>query len=264
MSKCTASEAIEAMEYWIGYHEKEHEKYSKYRDKDIFNVDAGDKNYTYAGYFCGVNPGQWCAMMVTTAITEACGGNKEDARYIMGGVWPYTACGQIVDACPEIFERRVPAKPRVGDIIIFSDDGTSRTHTGIVYKLDDTTVYTIEGNSGNQCRRRSYFRNSDYIYGYIHPRYASALATGEDPATVQSSHYDSYCMPVAPELSKGLAGKAVAVMQMALFLHGFENITIDGEFGNQTQDAVKNFQNDNRLVVDGIVGFKTWSKLLDD
>jgi peptidoglycan hydrolase-like protein with peptidoglycan-binding domain len=37
--------------------------------------------------------------------------------------------------------------------------------------------------------------------------------------------------------------------------------TPDGVFGPKTELAVKNFQKDNRLFVDGIVGPRTWLKL---
>ena len=39
---------------------------------------------------------------------------------------------------------------------------------------------------------------------------------------------------------------------------------VDGSFGDETEKAIKKFQSDHGLVVDGIVGKNTWSKLLND
>ena len=39
-------------------------------------------------------------------------------------------------------------------------------HVGIVERCDGTTVYTIEGNSGDAVRERNYAINSDSIMGY--------------------------------------------------------------------------------------------------
>lgn len=43
--------------------------------------------------------------------------------------------------------------------------------------------------------------------------------------------------------------------------HGFK-ITVDGEFGAKTKSAVVSFQKKHGLTADGIVGKKTWNKLL--
>lgn len=43
--------------------------------------------------------------------------------------------------------------------------------------------------------------------------------------------------------------------------HGI-TVTIDGEFGTKTDTAVRTFQKKHGLTVDGIVGAKTWKKLL--
>ena len=40
------------------------------------------------------------------------------------------------------------------------------------------------------------------------------------------------------------------------------NLKIDGIFGINTEKAVKKFQNNRNLKVDGIVGKKTWSYLI--
>ena len=44
-------------------------------------------------------------------------------------------------------------------------------HTGIVEKVDNGRVYTIEGNSGNACREKSYPIGWYEIFGYGIPLY---------------------------------------------------------------------------------------------
>lgn len=53
----------------------------------------------------------------------------------------------------------------------------------------------------------------------------------------------------------------VTYLQQALTDLGYECGKIDGIFGVKTLEAVKAFQKDHNLVVDGIVGAKTWAAL---
>lgn len=57
------------------------------------------------------------------------------------------------------------------------------------------------------------------------------------------------------------SGSWVEIIQLALKRGGYYRATIDGIFGGQTKAAVMNFQKDNRLVADGIVGKNTFSAL---
>ena len=54
----------------------------------------------------------------------------------------------------------------------------------------------------------------------------------------------------------GSQGADVRALQHALGVH------VDGNFGGKTKQAVIVFQMENRLLADGIVGAKTWEKLL--
>ena len=63
-------------------------------------------------------------------------------------------------------------EPQAGDLIFFDwgSDG-SIDHVGIVEKCENGTVYTVEGNSGDACKQRSYPVGSGSIYGYGVPQY---------------------------------------------------------------------------------------------
>ena len=65
-----------------------------------------------------------------------------------------------------------------------------------------------------------------------------------------------------PELKKGTTGRAVRVLQFILGLEGF-TLATDGIFGAHTEVCVKSWQSVHNLTTDGIVGKKTWSKLLE-
>lgn len=66
-------------------------------------------------------------------------------------------------------------------------------------------------------------------------------------------------------LKKGSTGEQVETLQRLLSTYGYKlgsRNPFDGKFGQMTEDAVRAFQKDNGLYVDGIVGAKTWAKLL--
>ncbi|MEF9962023.1 MAG: lysozyme family protein [Erysipelotrichaceae bacterium] len=57
--------------------------------------------------------------------------------------------------------------PQAGYIIFFDweQDGIS-DHVGIVERVDNGFIYTIEGNSNNECKQNMYDISSNVIYGY--------------------------------------------------------------------------------------------------
>lgn len=109
---------------------------------------------------------EWCACFVSWCANE-CG-------YIEAGVIPkFAGCvqgsqwfkdrGQWQDSSFE---------PSAGHIIFFDWEGDgSSDHVGIVEKCENGIVYTVEGNSGDACRQRSYAVGSSSIYGYGIPAY---------------------------------------------------------------------------------------------
>ena len=66
-------------------------------------------------------------------------------------------------------------------------------------------------------------------------------------------------------LKKGSKGEQVKTLQRMLCAMGYSlgaKKPVDGDFGTKTDAAVKSYQKNNGLTVDGIVGEKTWNKLL--
>jgi peptidoglycan hydrolase-like protein with peptidoglycan-binding domain len=77
------------------------------------------------------------------------------------------------------------------------------------------------------------------------------------PATWQALPAD----PDTPVLSRGASGSVVAALQKGLKKYGTPPTdpgAIDGDFGPKTESAVKAYQQDRGVHVDGIVGDQTW------
>ena len=62
-------------------------------------------------------------------------------------------------------------------------------------------------------------------------------------------------------IKRGSRGEDVIYLQKQLTILGYSVGNVDGIFGVKTLEAVKAFQAENKLVVDGIVGSKTWEVL---
>lgn len=128
----------------------------------IGNV-GGEPYWSWYGFGSRV---EWCACFVSWC-SDQCG-------YIDTGVIPkFSLCtdgatwfknrGQWQDGS---------YTPGAGDIIFFDWDGDGETdHVGIVEKTEGNIIYTIEGNSGDSCKRNSYMIGNRSIYGYGVPAY---------------------------------------------------------------------------------------------
>jgi hypothetical protein len=63
-----------------------------------------------------------------------------------------------------------------------------------------------------------------------------------------------------PNLSFGTSGLSVRILQRLLLANGYP-IRVDGEFGAFTEIAVRAFQSNRNLTIDGVVGQQTWQQL---
>ena len=69
-------------------------------------------------------------------------------------------------------------------------------------------------------------------------------------------------MVSAKVLKYGSSGSAVKKLQILLNGLGYNCGTVDGSFGAKTSRAVADYQKDNGLTVDSVVGAITWGKLI--
>lgn len=62
-------------------------------------------------------------------------------------------------------------------------------------------------------------------------------------------------------MKKGFKSTEIKELQKRLNKEGFGTLVVDGDFGNKTEIAVKNYQQAHNLVSDGLVGIKTRQEL---
>ena len=63
-------------------------------------------------------------------------------------------------------------------------------------------------------------------------------------------------------IDKSMSGTDVAVLQAILTARGYYTGPLDGLFGDALDAAVRKFQLEHDLVVDGVCGPMTWAELL--
>lgn len=93
----------------------------------------------------------------------------------------------------------------------------------------------------------------------------SADTPAVNTATAGEIHAQGH-MECPPTVLKGVNSSKwwidwVKILQNTLNQSGYNAGTADGIFGQNTEQAVKRFQRDQRLSQDGIVGPDTWMKL---
>ena len=128
----------------------------------IGNV-GGEPYWSWYGFNSRV---EWCACFVSWCANE-CG-------YIKNGIIPkFAGCIQGSDWFKERgLWQDGSFTPSAGQIIFFDWEGDGLTdHVGIVERVENGMVYTVEGNSGDECRQNSYPIGSSVIYGYGCPAY---------------------------------------------------------------------------------------------
>lgn len=169
----TATRLLEIACNEIGYKEKET---NSHLDSPLAN--AGDGNWTKyardlhtAGYYQSAKNGYaWCDMFVDWCFWKLAG-SKEKGEWLECQTGLYGAGCKWSSKCYRN-AGRFDQTPKPGSQIFFGKIGEEE-HTGIVERIENGKVYTIEGNASNMVKRCAYPLNSSKIVGYGHPRFDS-------------------------------------------------------------------------------------------
>ena len=128
---------------------------------------------------------------------------------------------------------------------VFMRNGTKMSHTGI--HVGGGRIIHCSGTvkAGKTTDR-----------GWTH----YAIPKGMEGTTVPTEPTPGTGLPI---LRKGSKGEYVMLLQTKLIMLGYDlgSYGADGDFGTKTLDAVKKFQRNHGLTVDGIVGPATWAVL---
>lgn len=272
-----ASEAIKIAKSELGYLEKRSNAQLDHKTKN-----AGRGNFTKfardlhaAGFFNGDKNGHpWCAVFFTWVIWKLCGEDADKAKEIACQTGPYGASCTSTAQYYKQQGRFHTDNPKPGDQIFFWDAAkTQAAHTGMVTDVDDTYVYTIEGNTsgavgvvanGGGVFNKRYELACDRIYGYGSPKYDEEPAANTAPVKKEETPVNM------ATLKPGSKHPHVKVMQMLLIGNGYScgKYGADGDFGASTKKALTAYQEDHKdkdgkpLTVDAICGANTWASLL--
>ena len=234
----TADKVINIALAEVGYLEKASNKQLNSK-----TANAGRANYTKYGkelhdiYPTVMDfPAAWCDAFVDWCFYKAYG--VANAKGLLAGNFnDYTV------ASAQLYKNKKAwySAPKFGDQIFFKNSERIY-HTGLVYKVTSTRVYTIEGNTsgasgviangGGVCKK-SYSIKDSRIAGYGRPKYDE----------------EAYSMKT---IKRGSKGAAVKIWQVII---GAE---IDGSFGPDTEKSTKAFQKSHGLEIDGVVGANSW------
>lgn len=236
----TLNSVIKTAKAEVGYKEGKTNitKYSDFIDKNFPDFYNGRKQGAawcdiFVDYLFLVNFGEDKALQMLCQPKKSCGaGCKFSAQY-------YKSKG------------RYGKEPKIGAQVFFGKEG-NESHTGVVIHYNGTHITTIEGNSNNEVRQRSYKVDDGYISGYGYPIY--------DIDIPSSTVGYKGAFPVIPKkgyICKGDKGPNVKKLQ--LFLKWYDpnflpRYGADSDFGSETLTAVKTFQQREGIKQDGLFG----------
>ena len=198
----------------------------------------------------------WCAAFVSAlgaleglsgVLLPECGCAPMIALYEQRGRW----------------ERGDSGRAGPGDLIFYDWSGNGiAEHVGLVTAADAAGYEVVEGNCSDAVSRRRVARHWRCIAGFAFPDYASAAdGKAEEAGETEVPAESAWTLPL---LRRGMTGKSVLAMQGVLIARGCGcgPDGADGDFGANTESALRAFQRGNGLPDDGVCGDASWKKLL--
>lgn len=248
----------------------------------------GKNNDTKYGEWYGLNHNPWCAMFVSWCAYQV--GILDTLIPKFAGCT--TGFRIMTDMKITTKEHIVPQK---GDLIFFDwDRSGDYDHVGIVTDANESSVYTVEGNHDDNVDTYVYPIDASYIAGYARPKYEDEPTPpqptpGYDEVVLDyqqcwnETYGDKYgriledgifgsqteWSKTKVYLKRGMKNHLVGWCQCRLKYHkgydlgnyGVNHDGVDDDFGSMTASVVGQFQRDNGLDADEIIGYDTISIL---
>ena len=156
----------------------------KIAEKEVGYKETGTNRTKYAEeldkikYFNYPKQGvAWCSTFVNWCVYKASGNNKTatlNALYEPKS--GNCACGCVESANYYKAKKQFFSSPKIGDQVFFLVNGKIG-HTGLVYKIDSSKLYSVEGNKSNMVKKCSYALTNKTIAGYGRPKYDTKVET---------------------------------------------------------------------------------------
>lgn len=216
------------------------------------NVFASSSRQASSNY--GIGSDGRVGLYVDEANRSWCSSNREvDQKSVTievancetGGEWPVSdkAYAKLIDLCVDICKRNGISK------LNFTGD---RSGNLLMHKYYAAT----------QCPGPYLEKRFPDIAAKVNARLGAATEEKVEEQATEKVEASVKCD--LPELSKGSKGETVRALQILLIGNNCPcgSYGADGDFGGATKNAVVAFQWKNGLSTDGVVGPKTWAKLL--
>jgi hypothetical protein len=182
--------------------------------------------------------------------------------------WAYRCFGEkIYHGSNSIYDRYCSEKGKItdgirknmkpGTAVFVCKSSGNKSHIGLY--VGNGKVIEAEGTQAGVCTSNVTAGKWTY-YGLLKDvRYSASDA----PVSPSVPADDKTPDQTFPTLKKGSKGEYVTLLQTKLIQKGYDlgRWGADGDFGSQTEKAVKQFQKDHGLTADGIVGARTWAAL---
>lgn len=282
----TIDKVIKIAKSEVGYVEKSASAYRK-NPNVIYDkkAGAGYDNYTKYGkemhdlYPSVMDfPAAYCDAFNDWCFQKAYG--VSNAKGLIGGDF-----NDYTPSSAQLYKNKKAwsTTPRVGAQIFFKNS-TRINHTGIVYKVDSTYVYTIEGNTsgaadvvanGGAVCKKKYKRNNSKIAGYGRPKYdrisngtlKAPIAITQSKKEIQEFLNEYYGYEISGVLGELLdvdgsigtkSKKALAIAYQVELNRLGADLEVDGSFGSATARAFDKYVGTLKKGVRGTIFVTLW------
>lgn len=181
------------------------------------------------------------------------------ATYASNGV-PDIDANSMIRACSNVSTDF--SNIQIGEVVWMQDHIGVYIGNGLAVECTPSWGNGVQITSCNTAKQGIHRRNWTK-HGKL-PYVEYSVESVEKPETTKNSESE-VCIVEVKQLKKGSKGEPVKALQRMLWAMGYElgnNNPIDGDFGSKTDGAVRAYQRNKGLTVDGVVGPKTWAKLL--